>query len=58
MQKLSQPSQGQGIPNIRVVRQTVQAGEHRQMDRQTNGRYQIYYLTASQSININQQPAF
>ncbi len=32
------------IPNIKVVGQTVQAGEHRQTSGRTDGRYQVHYL--------------
>ena len=35
---------------IKVKGQTVQPGEHGQTRKQTDGRYQIYYLPASRSI--------
>ena len=32
------------MPIIKVIVQTVQTGEQKQMDEQTNGHYQTYYL--------------
>ena len=38
------------MPNIKVIGQTVRAGEPGQTDGRTDGRYQTYYLPATRSI--------